>query len=110
MRRTLGVLLLVVAAACTAAVAADWPGVLHEHPAIQYAARPTTDRAAKLNDAIARGARTLARDAQSGYLRPLLDALGVPVESQLLVFSKTGVQRAHTSRSEERRVGKGWRW
>jgi hypothetical protein len=27
----------------------------------------------------------------------VLDALGVPVESQLLVFSKTGVQRAYTS-------------
>ena len=72
-------------------------GVLHEHPAIQYATRPTTDRVAKLSDAIARGARTLPRDARTGYLRPLLDALGVPVESQLLVFSKTGVQRALVS-------------
>src|SRR5438132_8917491 len=98
MRRTHGLLVLAAAAACTTAIAAaDWPGVLHEHPAIQYATRPTNDRAAKLSDAIARGARTLARDAQSGYLRPLLDALGVPVESQLLVFSKTGVQRAQTS-------------
>src|SRR5438093_13337205 len=97
MRRTHGLLVLATAAACTTAIAAaDWPGVLHEHPAIQYAARPTTDRAAKLNDAIARGPRTLARDGQSGYLRPLLDPPGVPVESQLLVFSKTGVQRAHT--------------
>src|SRR5262245_1197513 len=97
MRRTLGLALPVAAAVCTTAIAADWPGVLHEHPAIQYATRPTTDRATTLSGALARGERTLARDAQTGYLRPLLDALGVPVESQLLVFSKTGVQRAHTS-------------
>jgi hypothetical protein len=97
MRRTLGVHLLMVAAACTTAIASEWAGVLHEHPAIQYAVRPTTDRAAKLRDALARGDRRLVRDERTGYLRSMLDALGVPVESQLLVFSKTGVQRAHTS-------------
>src|SRR4029453_15606964 len=32
----------------------------------------------------------------TGYLLSILEALGVPVESQLLVFSKTGVQRAYT--------------
>ena len=72
-------------------------GVLDEHPAIQYAFRPATDRVAKLNAALTHGGRSLPRDPRTGYLVPLLDALGVPVESQLLVFSKTGVQRAHTS-------------
>src|SRR5204862_3283224 len=86
--------LLIAAAGWTTATAANWTGVLHEHPAIQYAARPTTDRVAKLSDAIARGACTLQRDARTGYLLPVLNALGVPVESQLLVFSKTGLQRA----------------
>jgi hypothetical protein len=38
----------------------------------------------------------------SGYLRALLDALAVPVESQMLVFSKTGVQQAHTSPANPR--------
>ena len=53
------------------------------------------DRVARVNQALAqRGAA--ARDPQSGYLRPLLDALGVPPESQLLVFSKTGAQRTYT--------------
>src|SRR5262249_956114 len=75
----------------------DWHGVLDQHPAIQYAGRPTGDRVAKLNQAIADGSRTLSRDSRTGYLRPLLDALGVAEESQLLVFSKTGVQRAYTS-------------
>jgi hypothetical protein len=73
-----------------------WKGVLDEHPSIQYATRATTDRVAKLNQALAQGGRSLRRDAQTGYLAPVLDALGVPVESQLLVFSKTGVQRTYT--------------
>ena len=74
-----------------------WAGVLEEHPSIQYAIRPTTDRVAKLNQALTESGRSLQRDARTGYLLPVLEALGVPVESQLLVFSKTGVQRAFTS-------------
>jgi len=73
-----------------------WGGVLDEHPSIQYATRPTTDRIAKLNQALA-GGQSLQRDAKTGYLRSLLDALGLSVESQLLVFSRTGVQSAYTS-------------
>ena len=73
-----------------------WGGVLDEHPRIAYASRPTTDRVAALSQALAAGSRSLRREPQSGYLASVLDALGVPVESQLLVFSKTGVQRAHT--------------
>jgi hypothetical protein len=83
-------------------------GVLEEHPAIQYATRPTTDRVAKLNQSLAQhglpgqraeGAadRPFQRDERTGHLMSVLDALGVPVESQLLVFSKTGVQRDYTS-------------
>jgi hypothetical protein len=68
---------------------------LDERPEIQYATHPTTDRVARLNEQVQSG-RTLARDQQTGYLRAMLDALGVPIESQLLVFSKTGVQRAYT--------------
>jgi hypothetical protein len=73
-----------------------WGGVLDEHPRIAYASRPTTDRVARLNQALASGTRSLRRDPQTGYVAPILEALGVPVESQLLVFSKTGVQRAYT--------------
>jgi hypothetical protein len=72
-------------------------GVLDEHPRIRYATGPTTDRVGALGAALAAGTRTLTRDPRTGYLRPLLDALGLSVESQLLVFSKTGVQRAFTS-------------
>jgi hypothetical protein len=72
-------------------------GMLDEHPAIEYARRPVRDRVAALTRALADGTASLAFDARSGYLRPVLDALKVPVESQLLVFSKTGIQGAATS-------------
>lgn len=52
------------------------------------------DRVAAVNQALARAG---ARDTGSGYLKAILDALRVPEESQLLVFSKTGAQRAFTS-------------
>ena len=71
-------------------------GTLNEHPGIQYALRPTTDRVTALNQSLAQNGRSLKKDARTGYLLPVLEALGVPVESQLLVFSKTGVQRAYT--------------
>src|ERR1700730_15356673 len=73
------------------------PKVLDEHPAIQYASRPTADRVAKLNQALSQSGRTLQRDPRNGYLMSVLEGLGLPLESQLLVFSKTGVQRAYTS-------------
>jgi hypothetical protein len=99
--------LLVIAAAIGMAVATSaltagqkqqpWAGVLDEHPSIQYGIRPTSDRVAKLNQALTQGRRSLQRDARTGYLLPVLEVLGVAAESQLLVFSKTGVQRAYTS-------------
>ena len=38
-----------------------------------------------------------AYDPRRGYLAAALDAFGIPVSSQLLLFSKTGVQQALTS-------------
>jgi hypothetical protein len=73
------------------------PGSILANPSIQYATRPTTDRVTRLSQAIAGGGSSLQRDAQTGYLRSLLTALGVPIESQLLVFSKTGAQQALTN-------------
>jgi len=74
-----------------------WHGVLDEHPLIQYASRPATDRVAALSAAVADGRTTLDPDPKTGYLAPVLAALGIPVQSQVLVFSKTGVQAAFTS-------------
>ena len=87
----------VIGSVASARQQSSWVGVLEEHPAIQYATRPTTDRVARLIQSAPRGGPSFPRDPRTGHLRNVLDALGVPVESQLLVFSKTGVQRAYTS-------------
>jgi hypothetical protein len=80
----------------TAQTQEPWHGVLDEHPLIQYAYRPTTDRIATLMRDVADGKTTLEPDAKTGYLTPVLRALGISVQSQVLVFSKTGVQAAFT--------------
>lgn len=91
------VIVCVTGALAAGQVRDAWQGVLDEHPAIQYATRPTTDRVARLGQALAANTRSLQRDPQTGYLRSLLAALDLSPDSQLLVFSKTGVQSAYTS-------------
>ena len=79
-----------------------WVGLLDEHPAIEYATRPPRDRIADLNRALDAGQAVLTYEPQTGYLRSVLRALQVPVESQLLVLSRTGVQRLLTSPANPR--------
>jgi len=74
------------------------------HPAIEYASRPTTDPVAALKRRIDEGTAQLTFDDQTGYLRPVLEALHVPVESQMLVMSKTGVQGLHTGPDNPRAI------
>jgi hypothetical protein len=83
---------------------APFPGVLDEHPVIQYAQRPTRDRISRLNNALADATVSLRFHEQGGYLRSVLDALGIASESQVLVFSKTGVQRTSTSPQNPRAI------
>ena len=61
---------------------APFPGVLDEHPVIQYAQRPTHDRISHLNRALAEATASLRFQEQGGYLRSVLDALGI-AESQV---------------------------
>ena len=79
-----------------------WVGLLDEHPAIEYATRPPRDRIAELNRALDAGQASLTFEPQTGYLRSVLRALQVPVESQMLVLSRTGVQRLVTSPASPR--------
>ena len=65
-----------------------------DDPAIAYATEPATDPVAVLNREIEAGKVRLRFDGEQGYLRSALDALGVPIESQMVVFSKTSVQAA----------------
>jgi hypothetical protein len=68
-----------------------------ERPPIEYSKRQPTDRVAQLMDAIKRGKQELKHDEQFGYLPAVLDALEVPRSSQMLVFSKTSLQRQRIS-------------
>jgi hypothetical protein len=60
------------------------------HPAIQYA-NPSDDPIAKLGQRT-NAAAALTSSGPSGYLRSILQALDVPVSSQILVFSNGSVQ------------------
>ena len=74
-----------------------YPGLLDQHPAIDYSIGAVNDVVTRLRRDVTAGTKSLAFDGPQGYLRSVLDALNVPIDSQLLVFSKTGVQNAHTS-------------
>ena len=66
--------------------------VSRDHAAIAYSTAPVSDPVAALNAKLESGAAPLAFDETSGYLRAVLDALGVPVSSQMMVFSHTSFQ------------------
>lgn len=63
-----------------------------EHPAIQYAKTPVNDPIAQLNAKLAAGKSKLRYDPDFGYLASVLNALEIPVSSQVLVFTKTSFQ------------------
>lgn len=69
------------------------------NPPINYASAATNDAVSQLNGKLQRGEIQLKFDGPQGYLRSLLDALKIPVESQMLVFSKTSIQRARINPS-----------
>jgi hypothetical protein len=77
-------------------------GTLDQHPVIDYHGGVLNDVVSVLRRDIDAGKTTLAFDGPQGFLRSLLDRLGVPVESQVLVFSKTGIQLAFTSPEKPR--------
>lgn len=74
-----------------------FPGTLDQHPAIDYRGGALSDAVTTLQRDVARGAVTLKHQGRSGFLRSVLDRLNVPVDSQILLFSKTGIQNAFTS-------------
>ncbi|MFM8931621.1 MAG: hypothetical protein ACKOS8_07065, partial [Gemmataceae bacterium] len=60
---------------------------------IHYATAPENNAVARLQRALDTGKAKLAFDKDKGYLPAVLRALEVPVSSQVLVFSKTSLQR-----------------
>jgi hypothetical protein len=63
-----------------------------DHPAITYRTRPSTSVVDALNTRVQAGQVNLPYDVTTGYLKPVLNALNVSVDSQIVVFSKTSLQ------------------
>jgi hypothetical protein len=82
-------------AANVAIAVAQRPGVFSgslNDPAIRYAEATTRTAIDELNKKLSSGAITLPHDEVSGYLKPVLGALGIPIESQVLVYTHTSQQ------------------
>ena len=75
-----------------------------DHPAIEYTAGPVDNAIADLDQRLELGSVELAFEGRSGYVRSLLDALDIPTESQLLVFSPTSFQTEFISSKNPRAV------
>jgi hypothetical protein len=74
------------------------------HSAIQYSTSELHDPVAELNRKLASGATPLKFDPTFGYLPSVVEALKIPVESQIMVFSKTSLQSILISPSNPRAI------
>ena len=63
-----------------------------DDPVIGYSARQSVDIIADLISRIQEGQVQLKFEGKKGYLRSVLEALNVPIESQVIAFSKTSGQ------------------
>ncbi|MSO84096.1 MAG: hypothetical protein EXQ53_12515, partial [Acidobacteria bacterium] len=85
-----------------------------EDPAIRYSTTPLHNAVVEVNKRLQDGAVQLTFDGRSGFLRSALEALQIPVDSQLLVFSRTSLQGRRISEQNPRalffndRVALGW--
>jgi hypothetical protein len=104
----------IAVAVCLAAQGRDGFLGSFKNPAIAYETGPLTDAATRLGEAIANGSKRLSFDRERGYLPSVLEALSVPIESQVTVFSKGSLQARHISAEHPRavyfndRVAVGW--
>jgi hypothetical protein len=85
-----------------------------DDPAIAYSTAPLNNAVSRINEKLRDGAAGLRFEGRSGYLRSALGALDIPVDSQVLVFSKTSFQGPRISETNPRalffndRVALGW--
>jgi hypothetical protein len=69
-----------------------------DHPAVQYNQAPVDDPVSRLDQQLGSGkARLEYRQDGTGYLKSILDRLGINADSQILVFSKTSFQATKIS-------------
>src|SRR6187200_2404963 len=85
-----------------------------EDPAIKYSSSPLNNVVVDVNRRIQDGSIRLTFEGRSGFLRSALEALQIPVDSQLLVFSRTSLQAKRINEGNPRalffndRVALGW--
>ena len=65
-------------------------------PAIRYSTAPLNNVVVEVNKQLQDRAVQLTFEGRSGFLRSALEALQIPVDSQLLVFSRTSLQATLT--------------
>jgi hypothetical protein len=82
-----------LAAALLAFPAGPARGTDIERPPINYSTAPADNAVSRLQQRLDAGQASLRYEEKFGYLRALLRELRVPVSSQMLVFSKTSLQR-----------------
>ncbi len=75
-----------------------------EHPAIAYNTAPVHNAISELNRRLDEGSAALSFDPVSGYLRSVLKALSVPIESQMLVYTQTSLQAQKINMQNPRAV------
>lgn len=75
-----------------------------DRPPIRYSESTPHNTISKLQTRLDSGKQQLAYDQNHGYLKSLLQALDVPVDSQMLVFSKSSVQARYISPATPRAI------
>jgi hypothetical protein len=78
--------------------------VAFEQPPIDYLNARPSDRVASLQAKLDAGEVSLQYDPEHGYLKSVLEQLGIPVSSQSLVFTKTSFQLKRISPQTPRAV------
>ena len=85
-----------------------------DDPAIKYSTGPVNNVVVDVNKKLQDRTLQFTFDSRSGYLRSALEALQLPVDSQLLVFSRVSLQGKRISEQNPRalffndRVALGW--
>jgi hypothetical protein len=83
-------------------------------PAIRYSTAPLNNAVVEVSKKLQDGTTQFTFEGRSGFLRSALEALQIPVDSQLLVFSRTSLQRRQINEQNPRalffndRVALGW--
>src|SRR3984957_11021002 len=103
-RAVLAAGLMVAAVAVAYGNRASVSAINLDDPTIQYNTRMAHDEVSYLNQRIQRGQGHLQYERPQGYLQSVLEALDVPVESQLVVFSKTSFQSERISPANPRSI------